>query len=178
MIYIIIQIVSDKKYQFVISFINIIPLGILDIGFITYFSIVVSRMYKKVGNLKTGTIILSVCLVIPFIAYTILSLCYGFSVIGISYLIILAILFTFTYSLLLKKSTKVSCIWFILAVLGFIVTYFLKNFRDNQHFINQYAIFDTANFLKNICKVIMCISPLGVIPYFVNYYKILKEGNK
>ena len=58
------------------------------------------------------------------------------------------------------------------------IEYYLKNFRDNQHFINQYAIFDTANFLKNICKVIMCISPLGVIPYFVNYYKILKEGNK
>lgn len=177
MIYIIMQ-MSSRTQGFLVIILNAIQLLPMLIGFIVYFSIVTLRMSKENISLKIGNNILLICLVMTLIAVIIITIIYyEFSIISILNIIIRSITIIFIYNVTLKKSTKVSWIWFALSIVYLVVIdiiNIINIWRANNYLLNLYPTSETITIL--ILKTISCVSYIGIIPYFINYYNIVKEG--
>lgn len=177
MIYIIMQ-MSSRTQGFLVIILNAIQLLPMLIGFIVYFSIVTLRMSKENISLKIGNNILLICLVITLVAVIIITIIYyGFSILSILNIIIRSITIIFIYNVMLKKSTKVSWIWFALSIVYLVVIdiiNIINIWRANNYLLNLYRTSETITIL--ILKTISCVSYIGIIPYFINYYNIVKEG--
>lgn len=177
MIYIIMQ-MSSRTQGFLVIILNAIQLLPMLIGFIVYFSIVTLRMSKENISLKIGNNILLICLVITLVAVVIITIIYyEFSIISILNIIIRSITIIFIYNVTLKKSTKVSWIWFALSIVYLVVIdiiNIINIWRANNYLLNLYPTSETITIL--ILKTISCVSYIGIIPYFINYYNIIKEG--
>lgn len=177
MIYIIMQ-MSSRTQGFLVIILNAIQLLPMLIGFIVYFSIVTLRMSKENISLKIGNNILLICLVITLVAVVIITIIYyEFSIISILNIIIRSITIIFIYNVTLKKSTKVSWIWFALSIVYLVVIdiiNIINIWRANNYLLNLYPTSETITIL--ILKTISCVSYIGIIPYFINYYNIVKEG--
>ena len=177
MIYIIMQ-MSSSTQGFLVIILNAIQLLPTVIGFIVYFSIVTLRMSKENINLKIGNNILLICLVMTLVAVIIITIIYyEFSILSILNIIIRSITIIFIYNVTLKKSTKVSWIWFALSIVYLVVIdiiNIINIWRANNYLLNLYPTSETTTIL--IIKAISCVSYVGIIPYFINYYNIVKEG--
>ena len=177
MIYIIMQ-MSSRTQGFLVIILNAIQLLPMLIGFIVYFSIVTLRMSKENISLKIGNNILLICLVITLVAVVIITIIYyEFSIISILNIIIRSITIIFIYNVTLKKSTKVSWIWFALSIVYLVVIdiiNIINIWRAINYLLNLYPTSETITIL--ILKTISCVSYIGIIPYFINYYNIIKEG--
>lgn len=177
MIYIIMQ-MSSRTQGFLVIILNAIQLLPMVIGFIVYFSIVTLRMSKENISLKIGNNILLICLVITLVAVVIITIIYyEFSIISILNIIIRSITIIFIYNVTLKKSTKISWIWFALSIVYLVVIdiiNIINIWRANNYLLNLYPTSETITIL--ILKTISCVSYIGIIPYFINYYNIVKEG--
>lgn len=177
MIYIIMQ-MSSRTQGFLVIILNAIQLLPMIIGFIVYFSIVTLRMSKENISLKIGNNILLICLVMTLVAVVIITIIYyEFSIISILNIIIRSITIIFIYNVTLKKSTKISWIWFALSIVYLVVIdiiNIINIWRANNYLLNLYPTSETITIL--ILKTISCVSYIGIIPYFINYYNIVKEG--
>ena len=177
MIYIIMQ-MSSRTQGFLVIILNAIQLLPMVIGFIVYFSIVTLRMSKENISLKIGNNILLICLVMTLVAVVIITIIYyEFSILSILNIIIRSITIIFIYNVTLKKSTKVSWIWFALSIVYLVVIdiiNIINIWRANNYLLNLYPTSETITIL--ILKTISCVSYIGIIPYFINYYNIVKEG--
>lgn len=177
MIYIIMQ-MSSRTQGFLVIILNAIQLLPMVIGFIVYFSIVTLRMSKENISLKIGNNILLICLVMTLVAVIIITIIYyEFSIISILNIIIRSITIIFIYNVTLKKSTKISWIWFALSIVYLVVIdiiNIINIWRANNYLLNLYPTSETITIL--ILKTISCVSYIGIIPYFINYYNIVKEG--
>lgn len=176
-IYIIMQ-MSSMTQGFLVIILNAIQLLPIVIGFIVYFSIVTLRMSKENISLKIGNNILLICLVMTLVAVIIITIIYyEFSILSILNIIIRSITIIFIYNVILKKSTKISWIWFALSIVYLVVIdiiNIINIWRANNYLLNLYPTSETITIL--ILKTISCVSYIGIIPYFINYYNIVKEG--
>lgn len=177
MIYIIMQ-MSSRTQGFLVIILNAIQLLPMLIGFIVYFSIVTLRMSKENISLKIGNNILLICLVMTLVAVVIITIIYyEFSILSILNIIIRSITIIFIYNVTLKKSTKISWIWFALSIVYLVVIdiiNIINIWKANNYLLNLYPTSETITIL--ILKTISCVSYVGIIPYFINYYNIVKEG--
>ena len=158
---------------FIFSFLSIIScyktfsiLGIIDglvflisssliyIGLIIYFFIILLRFYKKQGNVNIANRVLIILLIIHTFYMTIRSID------NIIYTVIYIIFILYLFNILFRKMSFVNNKIFAVAMI-------------------VCAIYRFSNMIGylNIFNIIFVLTDLAIIPYFYNYYDLLKGAN-
>ncbi len=137
------------------------------LGFILYFSIILYRMNRRRGNLKIATNILIVSLILTILLLILFQFTGTMDSNNIIAIIVNIIILIFLFNILKRKSTKFSNNIFLVMMVVYTIYQLVM---DNMNIIIFTNEFDTRNFLIWICNV----SYLGIVPYFYNYYEILK----
>ena len=152
-------IVISKEIEF--KEISHIIKNFVSLGFILYFSIILYRMNRRRGNLKIATNILIVSLILTILSLILLQVAdiMNFSNIIAITLNIIIYIFLFT-----KFSNNI----FLVVIVAYTIYQLVIDNMNTTIFTNE---FDTRTFLIWLCNV----SYLGIVPYFYNYYEILKE---
>lgn len=148
------------------------------IGLITYFTIVFMRIFKKKGNIKIANYVLIVCYVVTLLDNIVIYMENGtFSFFDWIDTIILIISNLYFFNILLRKknfvNNKMFAIFIILYALYFIVKFIFD-------IIILKSVFDVRCILSDIKYILLdvtYISYIFIIPYFYNYYKLLKSEN-
>lgn len=140
----------------------------VSLGFILYFSIILYRMNRRRGNLKIATNILIVSLILTILLLILFQFTGTMDSNNIIAIIVNIIILIFLFNILKRKSTKFSNNIFLVMMVVYTIYQLVM---DNMNIIIFTNEFDTRNFLIWLCNV----SYLGIVPYFYNYYEILKE---
>lgn len=159
-------IVISKEIEF--KEISHIIKNFVSLGFILYFSIILYRMNRRRGNLKIATNILIVSLILTILSLILLQVADIMNFSNIIAITLNIIIYIFLFNILKRKSTKFSNNIFLVMMVVYTIYQLVM---DNMNIIIFTNEFDTRNFLIWICNV----SYLGIVPYFYNYYEILKE---
>lgn len=128
------------------------------IGLIIYFIIIITRMFKNKGNVKFANYII-IILCVAQLALSIVSIISDCTMIGLIYAVSLLITTLYFCNILLRK----------------------KNFVNNKIFATVMILSTLIQIVNRISYpyvVIQGIGQLLIIPYFYNYYELLKEENK
>lgn len=158
-------IVISKEIEF--KEISHIIKNFVSLGFILYFSIILYRMNRRRGNLKIATNILIVSLtltILLLIFFQFTGTMYSNNIIAI---IVNINILIFLFNILKRKSTKFSNNIFLVMMVAYTIYQLVIDNMNTTIFTNE---FDTRTFLIWLCNV----SDLGIVPYFYNYYEILK----
>lgn len=158
-------IVISKEIEF--KEISHIIKNFVSLGFILYFSIILYRMNRRRGNLKIATNILIVSLILTILSLILLQVADIMNFSNIIAITLNIIIYIFLFNILKRKSTKFSNNIFLVMMVVYTIYQLVM---DNMNIIIFTNEFDTRNFLIWICNV----SYLGIVPYFYNYYEILK----
>ena len=140
------------------------------LGLIIYFIVILMRMFFQKGNIKVANYILIISFVI-----TIVMEIYSCITLEISSLLLVAlaihiVLLLFFLNILIKKVQIVNNKVFLLSVIAFAIYNFVRIKKYSQFFM---AYRFSVEF-ELICWVLMYVGYLLIIPYFYNYYNILK----
>lgn len=133
------------------------------IGLIVYFSIILMRMYKKKGNIKIANTLLIITYIISSISVIFVGI-----VDGESFLIDIIFFGTITLylcNILFGKLKIINNKVFAVIIIGFSV---YKLVRFGIYFLNE-----TDMYL--ILYSIKYLGYMAIVPYFYNYYELLKE---
>lgn len=153
------------------SFFDFLPY-IYVLGFIIYFITVLLRMFMQKGNIKIANYILIISVIVPIII-CILNIRYAMNMTGIIYLITYIVMALYFCNILLRKpkliNNKIFAITFILYSV-----YQLFRLYDIS---KSYMAYRFSVEFELISEVIKYIGYLFIIPYFYNYYSILKGEN-
>lgn len=148
------------------------------LGTIIYFVIICMRLYKNIGNVKVAnyTLILTYCIsaivyLYDFIRY-IPNFFFTFTtlvglIFEIAQLLIVILSLIFLCNVLFQKFRFITNnILFVIAIFNFIkiICYFVLGYN----LLNVFVIFSLVEFFGYLL----------IIPYFYNYYNILKGENK
>lgn len=140
----------------------------VSLGFIMYFSIILYRMNIRRGNLKRVTNILIVFLILTILSLILLQVADIMNFSNIIAITVNIIILIFLFNILKRKSTKFSNNIFLVVIVAYTIYQLVIDNMNTTIFTNE---FDTRTFLIWLCNV----SYLGIVPYFYNYYEILKE---
>ena len=131
------------------------------IGIVVYFANVLLRMYKKKGNIRVANYILIVTLIIQTIIKGISLISesyYGYFYINeFVWIIVNVISIIYFFNVLLKKQNFINNKIYVIAVVVGVVCQ-----------MTQMPRFSLLGIILNLC-------PLTAVPYFYNYYELLKE---
>lgn len=134
------------------------------IGLIIYFSTVLTRMFKQKGNIKFANYILVITYVISILASIILGILEGeFFTLDDLLLIIMTLYFS---NILLRKIKFINNKVFAIMVMGLSI-YQLIRYGFIIFSIKEIDILDLSYFIKHLAHI-------AIVPYFYNYYKLLK----
>lgn len=154
------------------SFFDFLPY-IYVLGFIIYFVTVLLRMFMQKGNIKIANYILIISVIVPIII-CILNIRYAMNMTGIIYLITYIVMALYFCNILLRKpkliNNKVFAI--ILALYSAYQLFILYSISKT------YMSYRFSVEFELISEVIKYIGYLLIIPYFYNYYNILKGENR
>lgn len=132
--------------------------SVFSIGIVIYFIAVLSRLYMRMGSIKVANIFLLITTIISFIVYCLMLFGYIFLRTSIlqclMYLIMIVYFISIFYKKILPLGNKIFAVSIVLYVIYEII-----------------AVFESINLLI----IINCIGYLLIIPYFYNYYELLKE---
>ena len=167
------NIILNNKNSLLILTIGI-STNLFVLGFAFYFIIVLLRLVFGKGSIRLADSILIIFLCISIIVSVSLSIYFGININTIIYLVINLTIFLYLYNLLIKKKTKIDNKVFSLVIIIFIIYQVVASFINKNLIASMYNNF-SQNLIINIIYFIMKISYIGVIPYFYNYYEILKE---
>ncbi len=142
------------------------------IGLIIYFIIILVRMFAQKGNLKIANYTL-IGLYIGQLLMVIPSIKYIFTVKGIIYVIVFIIVLLYYINILLRKKNFVNNRIFAITI----SLYTLIQVASVISAYNMFAI-KYSPFAETVIYTINCIGYVLIIPYFYNYYNILKGENK
>lgn len=159
-------IVISKEIEF--KEISHIIKNFVSLGFILYFSIILCRMNRRRGNLKIATNILIVSLILTILSLILLQVADIMNFSNIIAITLNIIIYIFLFNILKRKSTKFSNNIFLVVIVAYTIYQLVIDNMNTTIFTNE---FDTRTFLIWLCNV----SYLGIVPYFYNYYEILKE---
>lgn len=159
-------IVISKEIEF--KEISHIIKNFVSLGFILYFSIILYRMNRRRGNLKIATNILIVSLILTILSLILLQVADIMNFSNIIAITLNIIIYIFLFNILKRKSTKFSNNIFLVVIVAYTIYQLVIDNMNTTIFTNE---FDTRTFLIWLCNV----SYLGIVPYFYNYYEILKE---
>lgn len=135
------------------------------IGLITYFVIILIRMFNKKGNIKIANYILIGGYIIELFFMLGLNIKNITNILPYTLVFLIPILYFFNI-LLGKKNVvnnKVFAVTIILYTLIQVIAV-MQTF-NNGYFTTTYNIIYLVNFLSYVC----------IVPYFYNYYELLKE---
>ena len=159
----------------IIYIIDYISYNFYFIGFIIYFSIVLLRMNGKNSDIKKANYFLMISIIITIISSGILGLLEGEGIFTLNDIALLAMILYFS-NIFFKKAKFMNNKIFIIVVS--IVSIYLiinnivglvTNYDEIIYFIDlAYVLFGYIKYLAQI----------AIIPYFYNYYNLLKEENK
>lgn len=159
----------------IIYIIDYISYNFYFIGFIIYFSIVLLRMNGKNSNIKKANYFLVISIIITIISSGIWGLLEGEGIFTLNDIALLAMILYFS-NIFFKKAKFMNNKIFITVVT--IVSIYLiinnivglvTNYDEIIYFIDlAYVLF---RYIKYLAQII-------IIPYFYNYYNLLKEENK
>ena len=156
---------------FIINYISLRPLNILNrivlilpyFSLVIYFIIIVMRMYFKKGNVKVANF----------------NLIFFFSV-SILYNILIKVLYKYTYVSFEVIPNIITIILNIILLLYFRgILLRKKSVINNKMFAIILILYCLYGFIGNILlfQIIITIGYLAIIPYFYNYYNLVKGGN-
>lgn len=159
----------------IIYIIDYISYNFYFIGFIIYFSIVLLRMNGKNSDIKKANYFLIISIIITIISSGIWGLLEGEGIFTLNDIALLAMILYFS-NIFFKKAKFMNNKIFIIVVS--IVSIYLiinnivglvTNYDEIIYFIDlAYVLFGYIKYLAQI----------AIIPYFYNYYNLLKEENK
>lgn len=136
------------------------------IGLIIYFVTVLSRMFKQKGNIKFANYILIITFIISILASIILGILEGeFFTLDDLLLIIMTLYFS---NILLRKVKLINNKVFAIIVIGLSI-YQLIRYGFIIFSIKEIEILDLSYFIKHLAHI-------TIVPYFYNYYELLKGG--
>lgn len=158
---------------FFIQYISVRPFNILTrvafllsyLGLIVYFIIIVMRIFLKKGNVKLANNFLIASFVISIVFKILLFyLSRFFTGIGTNIPILDILLLLYFISILYKRNVFINNKIFALILIVFCI----------------YSILDCISVFGyvSILQVVRCISYLMIVPYFYNYYNLIKRGIK
>lgn len=133
------------------------------IGLIVYFAIILMRMYKQKGNIKIANTLLIATYIVSSISIIFVSIADGES-----YLIDIIFFGTITLylcNILFRKLKIINNKVFAVIIIGFSVYQLI---RFGTYFLNE-----TDSYLISYC--IKYLGYMAIVPYFYNYYELLKE---
>lgn len=133
------------------------------IGLIFYFFTVLMRMYKQKGNIKIANNLLMTTYIISLIGAILLGIAQGESF--LIEFIFFGTIILYLCNILFRKIKFINNKIFAVVILGFSIYQLI---RFGIYFLNE------ANF-HLILYSIKYWGYMAVIPYFYNYYKLLKE---
>ena len=152
------------------------PFSILDefcsICLIIYFIVILVRMFLQKGNLKFAnyTLIISyivtILMIIPNIKYI-------FNIVGIAYVLSLVTMILYLCNILLRKNNFVNNKIFAIVIIIYTLIQLISSLDTFNLFAIKYSVFT-----EEIIYIINYIGYLFIIPYFYNYYNVLKGENK
>lgn len=135
------------------------------IGLVIYFVIILMRMLKQKGNVKVANYILVITYIVSFFGTIFVNIAEGESI--VIDIIILVIIISYFCNILLRKlkfiNNKVFAIVIIVISIYHIIN--ILRYMLNYDEIEVYVILD---FIKNLAYI-------TIVPYFYNYYDLLKE---
>lgn len=135
----------------------------LYVGLIVYFSIILNRMNGKKTNIKFANFLL----IGFFILYAVNDNAYNV-ILDLIIMVIDILSIIYLINILLKKRLFISNKIFALGMIG----------RELINIINMFDSVSYVNFLYETLSIVRILSRMLVIPYFYNYYKLLKGEKK
>ena len=145
------------------------------IGFIIYFSIVLLRMNGKGSDIKKANYFLIISIIITIVSNGIFGFLEGESIFTLNDITLLAMILYFN-NIFFKKAKFMNNKIFIV-IISIISIYLIINntiglvtkYNEMIYFMDwSYILF---RYIKYLAQII-------IIPYFYNYYNLLKEENK
>ena len=150
-------------------------IDLYSLGLIFYFSTILMRMHNIKGNVKLANILLISTSCISFIiAFVMLwsAVVYVFGedllLSNIGRVISLAIMIAYLFNILFRKSEIVNNKVFAIAIIAFSVYQILK---IGIYFLEEPELYVIANLIKYL-------GYMAIVPYFYNYYELMKEAKK
>lgn len=150
------------KYSLISSLYNVYFIGLT-----VYFVTVLLRIFKKRGNIKFANYILILTYTVSILASIIVGIAEGeFFTLDDLLLIIMTLYFC---DILLKKIKFINNKSFAIIVIGLSI-YQLLRYGFIIFSIKEIEILDLSYFIKHFAHI-------TIVPYFYNYYELLKGGN-
>lgn len=137
------------------------------IGLTIYFVIVLIRMYKKKGNIEIANYILISTSIISIISGIVLGIMEGEPLFSLNELSLI-IITIYLLDILLIKKTLINNKVFAVVVFGVAIYEIIKSCM----FIYDVGGIKYANMSYLVGRFVQ----ITIIPYFYNYYELLKEG--
>lgn len=136
------------------------------IGLIVYFTIILMRMRKQKGNIKTANTLLLITYIISFIGVILVDIAEGdFLLIDI---VLFGTIIVYLFNILFRKLKIINNKVFAIFLIGFSA---YQSIRFGIYFLDE----------KDLYLILYSIKYLGymaIVPYFYNYYELLKEENR
>lgn len=133
------------------------------IGLIIYFTVILMRMYKQNGNIKIANTLLITTYIISFISVIFVNIVDGESI--LIDIILFGTIILYLCNILFRKLKIINNKVFAVIIIGFSVYQLI---RFGTYFFNE-----TDSYLISYC--IKYLGYIAIVPYFYNYYELLKE---
>lgn len=138
-------------------------------GLTIYFVIVLIRMYKKKGNIKIANYILISTFIISIVSGIVLGIMEGESLFSLNELSLIIITIYLLDIIFIKKAV-INNKFFAVVVFGVAIYEIIKSCM---------FIYDVGGIkYVNMSYLVGRFVQITIIPYFYNYYELLKEENK
>ena len=134
------------------------------VGLIIYFTIILMRMYKQKGNLKIANTLLLLTYIISSISVIFVSIADGESF--LIDIIFFGTITLYLFNILFRKLKIINNKVFAVIIIGFSVYQLIR--------FGVYFLSETDLYL--ILYSIKYLGYMAIVPYFYNYYELLKEG--
>ena len=133
------------------------------IGLIIYFTVILMRMYKQKGNIKIANTLLLITYIISFIGVMLVDIAEGDSF--LIDIILFGTIILYLCNILFRKLKIINNKVFAVIIISFSVYQLV---RFGTYFLNE-----TDSYLISYC--IKYLGYMAIVPYFYNYYELLKE---
>lgn len=138
------------------------------IGLVVYFIIILMRLYKQKGNIKVANYMLITMYILSIFGLVVSTIAEGESILySFVNILIFIVIILYFFNILLNKSNVINNNVFAIIVVG-LSAYQLIRF-------GTYIFGSKEVELYIISFCIKYIGYIAVVPYFYNYYKLLKE---
>lgn len=143
------------------------------IGLIIYFTIILIRIYKKEGNIKIANYILITSVGIQ-VLLGLVSTISNVRLNSVIYLLVYSIITVYLITILLNKKYFINNKFFSIVIILYVIYELIRLYESLSALMGLTYI----NGIIILAETLKYLGYLFVIPYFYNYYNLLKGENK